>query len=234
MAPATAPRRSTGLQTTRLIVVYGYTCDRFRKTTRNRATSLRAIAGNAGRVSHVDVFCNDKDPDDMTRNIVRRLIAPKKTLPDTPFVQEVREAVCAAMRRGERVVLVGHSYGGSVATRIAESVRCRGTLEVATFGSIYTRSPRAISQGVRIRQYMYAREVAAACHRRNLQSCPFVTRIPTRLNGLRAHMNYQAFIDEVARTGAIDIDVPAVLAAYNGAAKKAASVSRAKAASRSV
>jgi alpha-beta hydrolase superfamily lysophospholipase len=179
----------------------------------NRTNSLRAIAGNAGKVAHVDVFCNEQDPHSMTENIVRRLVAPKKPLPDTPFVQKVRAAVCAALRRGERVLLAGHSYGGSVATRVAESVDCAGggTLEVATFGSIYVRSPRAIQPGVRIRHYMYEKNIAAACHRRNVATCSFVNAIPTTLNSVRAHMDYQAFVDEIARTGAITIDIAAVL-----------------------
>lgn len=209
-SPAPAQKKKT-----RLIVVFGYTCDRYPTNMANRINSLRAIAGNAGKVAHVDVFCNEQDPHSMTRNIVRRLVAPKKALPDTPFVQKVRAAVCAALRRGERVLLAGHSYGGSVATRIAESVDCSeggGTLEVATFGSIYVRSPRAIQPGVRIRHYMYEKNIAAACHRRNVATCSFVNAIPTSLNGVRAHMDYQAFVDEIARTGAIDVDIAAVLA----------------------
>lgn len=222
--PATRPtatNRRTARKT-RLIVVYGYTCDKTPKLMNSRTWSLRAIAGNGGKVAHVDIECNTEDPKNMTRNIVRRLFLPKKPLPDTQFVRRVRASVCAALRRGERVILAGHSYGGSVVTRIAESVECgdAGQLDVVTFGSIYMRSLRAIQSGVRIRQYAYQKDIAAACHRRNITACSFVTPIPTKRNPLQAHMEYQAFIDEIARTGSITIDIATVLARLAANAKK--------------
>ncbi len=202
--PSLLPRPKT-----RLIVVYGYTCDVFANTTAARKNSLKAIAArhrHATGIQAVDVFCNTETAHTMTRDILLRLLRQKKPLPDSAFVEKVRKAVCDALRRGERVLLVGHSYGGSVATRIAEKVPCAHAdrLEVATFGSIYIRSPRALTPGVTAKHYSYDVDIAAMCHGRNVKTCTFVNVLPTTLkSGLQAHMNYQKHINRVAHTGSI-------------------------------
>ena len=198
---------------TRMFVIYGFTCDLTKNTLRRRALELQGIANaSKRRAIEVSVHCNEKTSTNMPKNIARRVIWPKRPLSNTPFVVQMRAAVCKALQNGERVVLVGHSYGGSVAVRIAESVEhmCGPVpahrLSIATFGSIYTRSPRSISSRVHLRQYAYANDIAKMCHRRNVRSCPFITELPpTGTNGVRSHMAYGSYIERIARTGSVDL-----------------------------
>ena len=159
-----------------------------------------------GPVAAVDVLCNTHDPKNMLRDIGRRVLHPKTRLPDTVFVRRVRAAVCAALKAGERVILVGHSYGGSVAVRVGEHFDCDGVrtdrLDIVTFGSIYMRS--GLSNGIRLHQFSYANDIAKACHRRAVGACDFVTTLPpTGKDGLRSHMAYQSYIDDIVRSGVV-------------------------------
>lgn len=190
---------------TRVIVVYGLTCDRTPELINNRRQMFRTIMG--GPVAAVDVLCNTHDPKNMLRDIGRRVLKPKTRLPDTAFVRKVRAAVCAALKAGERVILVGHSYGGSVAVRVGEHFDdCDGVrtnrLDIVTFGSIYMRS--GLSNGIRLHQFSYANDIAKACHRRAVGACDFVTTLPpTGKDGIRSHMDYQTHIEAIVRSGVV-------------------------------
>lgn len=189
---------------TRVIVVYGLTCDRTPELINTRRQLFRTIMG--GTVAAVDVMCNTHDPKNMLRDIGRRVLKPKTHLPDTAFVRRVRAAVCAALKAGERVILVGHSYGGSVAVRVGEHFDCDGVrtnrLDIVTYGSIYTRS--GLPHGIRLHQFMYANDIAKACHRRAVGACDFVTTLPpTGKDGLRSHMAYDTHIEAIVRSGVV-------------------------------
>lgn len=204
-----------------MIVVYGLTCDWKWNNAANisskqaREQELRGIAlkSRNSPVFAVHVRCNTENSKNMTRNILRRVMYPKRPLPETRFTTIIREEVCRALKNGERVILVGHSYGGSVAVRVGENIaRCGDgvgldRLEIATFGPIYMRSPRAFPPEIHIRQYTYKKDIAGACHRRKLGACEFATVLPnTGKNPLEAHMDYGSYINRIARTGSVDID----------------------------
>jgi len=87
------------------------------------------------------------------------------------FVKEVAEVVTKHLDSGHRVTLLGHSYGGSVAARVAETfVKHLGgrsktppSLSIYTFGSIYIPKQARI-EGIDITHYMYVNDVALKCN----------------------------------------------------------------------
>jgi pimeloyl-ACP methyl ester carboxylesterase len=83
------------------------------------------------------------------------------------FVQRVLATVLRYLRAGKTVHLMGHSYGGSVAARIAEIFSAANAphpnLVISTFGSVYIPQP-ARTAGVRVRHFMYVNDVALRCN----------------------------------------------------------------------
>jgi hypothetical protein len=66
-----------------------------------------------------------------------------------------------------QVLLLGHSYGGAVATVIADILNSHPAvhnLQVATFGSIFTIDPATIPN-IKIRQFMKLKDVALNCNK---------------------------------------------------------------------
>ena len=196
--PATAAKPKT-----RMFVVYGFLCNTNRAALRQRFRDIRKVSGNA--VDTVEVLCNAKHPQSMTYDIWKRLVDSGQLLEPTPFVRDVIAKVCRALRRGERVILVGHSYGGSVASRVALylldqcdalPLNALARVHIATLGSIFI-PPARVTTGIDIRHYAYPNDVALLCSRR----CPNVTFLPARYrNGIKAHMDYDDVILHMAAT----------------------------------
>ena len=91
----------------------------------------------------VQVRCNPKTAAPF-ENIGKTFcsVRPSKS---SAFVAEIERAVRGGLDMGRRVLLMGHSYGGSVAARVAELLRdhprAAQQLKVATFGTIYAPDP---------------------------------------------------------------------------------------------
>lgn len=115
--------------------------------------------------AEVEVLCH-ASTGKILKNVVKTYcsIIPSKR---TPFVQGVVERVLAALPR-RRVILAGHSYGGSVVARVAEVLSARRPASLAnfgalTFGSIYV-PPAPRTAGVGIVHYMHYGDVALRCN----------------------------------------------------------------------
>jgi hypothetical protein len=82
-----------------------------------------------------------------------------------PFVKQIVSNVENMLNQNKNVVLLGFSYGGSIAATVAKVLnnhRNAHLLKVATFGSIYVASAKEVSN-VNIRQYMAIGDVALKC-----------------------------------------------------------------------
>ena len=145
----------------------------------------------------------------MTFDIWLRLLWGGKILEPTAFVKEVIEKVCLALRQGDNVVLVGYSYGGSVAARVAMYLRLfckelnirnlKKNLHVVTFGSIFIPPP-ALTAGVDVKHYAFENDIAEYCHK--VKNAPYLTRLqPRKLDPLSSHMDYDEYILDIARSG---------------------------------
>jgi hypothetical protein len=204
---------------TRMIVIYGFGCDKYMNNTKNRHAQL-LLHMNRTKISEIDVMCNTTEPQTMTFDIWRRLLMSKRILEPTKFVLQVMDAVCRALRRGEEVILVGHSYGGSVASRIAMFIgtalggscssrknfnrRLLSKLRVVTFGSIFIPPPEA-TRGINVKHYVYSNDIAAFCHKQN-RRCEFVKVMKPRpgFGPLKSHVNYDHLVTSIAQTASIN------------------------------
>lgn len=116
----------------------------------------------------IEILCNPSLASTI-RNIAKtycHIIPSKKD----PFVQKVKEMTLAHLAAGKKVHLMGFSYGGSVAARVAESISGDGPrlsgLRVSTYGSVYVPDPSR-TVGVRTRHFLYANDVALRCNSMN-------------------------------------------------------------------
>ena len=198
---------------TRLIVVYGYGCDVFSNSLRSRRAVLNTIRKERKKFTSIDVVCNDKQPKSMTRNIARRATTRNSnSLPLTTFVQQVLRHVVQALMTGEQVTLVGHSYGGSVVSRVAIELKKlfgkvpTSSLKAITLGSIFIPSPEK-TDGVNIKHYAYDNDIAKLCHKRS-KACSFIRFLRPKqgYGGIKSHMNYDGYITAIASTGLTNLN----------------------------
>lgn len=115
------------------------------------------------------VYCNQsliKTLYDVSKTCIKFIPSKKNK-----FVQYVLNEVKQYIDRGYNVFLVGHSYGGSVVSRIAEILHREASqglsyihrLHIITLGSIYVSHPQR-TQGVNISHYMFVNDVALKCN----------------------------------------------------------------------
>lgn len=191
----------------RMIVVYGYGCDVFQKNLKNRSRTLQQVKHPS--FGSVDVFCNDKEPRSMTYDIWKTLVKRGILLEPTPFVRKIIDEVCRSLRRKERVTLVGHSYGGSVVSRVAMYLKTHcsnvdiSRLRVLTYGSIFI-PPQHVTHGISIKHTVYSNDIAKMCHKKS-STCPKQDNVhiltPRFWNPIVSHMNYDTMIENVAKAG---------------------------------
>lgn len=207
MSPSLTSLAQPTMQPTRMIVVYGYGCDKYVQDMDERRQNLNA--GRHPSIASVDVMCNDTEPHSMTYDIWKTLLRKKKLLEPTPFVKRIIGKVCQALRNGERVMLLGHSYGGSVVSRVALYLaqECPHAdvdrLHIATFGSIFIPPPEH-TNGINIAHYAFTNDIARFCHKLP-HTCPYVTMMEPRdkRGPIASHMNYDHMIMNIARSGTL-------------------------------
>jgi hypothetical protein len=134
------------------------------------------------------------------------------------FVVECIQNVIKKLDQGLNVYIVGHSYGGAVANRIAEYFSKtphvnNANLNIATFGAIYV-SNKTLDYAIKIRNYMHIYDVALKCNgcKPSKANCPKITwltnksdvplkKIKKSIFGTRPewehHNNYNTLIDHV-------------------------------------
>lgn len=206
---ASAPgRRARNLPTarppkTRMIVVYGLGCHKDLERLRSLQDQMKMVRNKT--IDKIDVLCNTEDPGSVTYDVWKSLVDAKAIREPTKFVRSVLAKVCNAMMRGEKVILVGHSYGGSVVSRVAMYLKMcphaiRKNLQMATFGSIFI--PPIKETGF-IEHFTYANDIARVCQGR--RKCGRVTVMRQRpgLGPFRAHTDYSKMILSIASTGTI-------------------------------
>jgi hypothetical protein len=115
------------------------------------------------------IYCNQsivKTLYDVSKTCIKFIPSKKNK-----FVQYVFNEVKQYIDKGYNVFLVGHSYGGSVVSRIAEILHrevSQGSIYVnrlnaITLGSIYVPRPER-THGVNIYHYMFENDVALKCN----------------------------------------------------------------------
>ena len=188
-----------------MMVVYGFGCNHFEKGVRARQAMLNRIR-KKDIIADVEVMCNTTDSRSMTYDIWRRL--RNRDLEPTPFVEQVMTRVASKLANDEQVLLLGHSYGGSVVSRVGMFLSeydhdhmCN--LQIATFGSIFVPPPEATGS-IDIRHYMYDNDIAILCHKRS-KSYGNLTILDPRYkrNSILSHMDYDHLIEQVARQGSL-------------------------------
>jgi hypothetical protein len=93
------------------------------------------------------------------------------------FVQHVYKRVKTELEKGHSVALVGHSYGGSVVSRVAKLLvnhPLKTHVRITTCGSIETTNPRELP-GIDIHHVMALNDVALKCNGLDPKRDTFVT-----------------------------------------------------------
>lgn len=192
----------------RLIIVYGFLCDKHPQHMRNLQRQMENLQKNTKKFASVEVHCNTETPGSMTTNILARLFL-KKDLEPTPFVKKIFGRVLTSLYNNEHVVLVGHSYGGSVVSRVAMELNhlqklknVKFDISALTFGSIYIPSPKYTS-GINIQHIAYDKNIAKLCS----GVSPHVKNLRHRKGKgpVAAHMNYHGHICQLAKSGTLQI-----------------------------
>lgn len=214
-----APRLNKKART-KMIVVYGYGCDRFYNRVVQHQRNLRNTSKNSPNIDDVETLCNRQEPHSMTYDIWKTLVSKNPKLEPTSFVLEVLHKVCEAFESHDKVILIGHSYGGSVVSRVAMLAakavhhpffpqKCMNfapeKLRVVTFGSIFVPPPE-MTHGIHVQHYTFRNDIAHLCHKQ-FGNCNYLTRMhqgPYQ-GPVGAHMNYNALIQRIARTGSTNV-----------------------------
>jgi hypothetical protein len=163
---------------------------------------------NINAIFHVE--CNESIKS-ILKNILK-LSCYMKPNKKNEFVIKITDKVTKLLNDDNQVILLGHSYGGSVAAIVAESLNDHPNvhkLQVGTFGAIYIAKPKNIPN-VRIRQYMFLRDVALKCNKlkepKNMTANTYndeeqhVTWIKNKYSDRWAiHNDYHTLIDKIIK-----------------------------------
>jgi len=156
------------------IIIFGLGCHRYSQ--KDYADSHNWFSRRFGDDVETQLLCNPSFGRAL-KNVSKTVCRIAPSVKD-PYVIKVMQMVMSRLIAGHEVYLMGLSYGGSVAVRVAEafarwpgsdpanSVAVANRLRVATFGSVYVPLPEK-TRGVRVAHYMYENDVARRCNRLN-------------------------------------------------------------------
>lgn len=163
--------------------------------------------------SREDVFleCN-KSTAKMLKNIAKTVCAIRPSSKDS-FVDSIYRKILRYRNTSTRILLLGSSYGGSVAGRVASLFNddpvMAPRLSVATFGSIHIPKPDRVSR-ISLVNFMFPGDVALKCNGlktpARVPSYDAVQKIiwlpvPGQLTkGWDIHTAYSSIIDRVVQT----------------------------------
>jgi hypothetical protein len=123
----------------------------------------RHIEDNDLKINSNVVECNESLMG-ILKVIAKTYCFMKPSVSDS-FVKPLVANVEKMLNQNKNVVILGYSYGGSIAATIARALnhhRNAHLLQVATFGSIYVAPAKEVSR-VHIKQYMALGDVALKC-----------------------------------------------------------------------
>jgi hypothetical protein len=171
------PRSLDNKKKYRGIVIYGFGCksdpQHLEKIENHLTKELKRnkIYLNSMTSIPIDVMCDESEIVSVGSTIVATYcrIAPWK---NDNFVKSVYEKVENYINDGFNIILIGHSYGGSVVARVAEMFHDiensnsdikNPNIEIFTMGSIYIPQKEKVSK-IKIKHYMYKFDVALKCN----------------------------------------------------------------------
>jgi hypothetical protein len=172
-------------------------------------------------IKKVHIIVNS-NPLSIVKNIVKTVCFMKPT-PNTKIVAEIRDLLV----KKEKVLVVGHSYGGAVAGCVAEEFNKLNkldkdllkNLQIATFGSIYI-SPNNNVSNINFKQYMMTNDIALKCNKLpknlNVSKWPFYANDVTNnvtwiandndiTNRWRIHNSYDYYMYNIFKTKNINL-----------------------------
>lgn len=166
--------RNKAVATTAIVIVYGFGCDQWVDTLQERFDQHVEKARRDPTVSGVCVLC-DRNRKRVMGDIMKSLAG--QALGNTGFVKHVRGVVQQHLDRNEQVQLLGHSYGGSIVSRVVRSMPRDSRVHARTYGSIYTPEPDHELHPP-LQHFMRYHDIAYACHRKNRKRCKYITWHP--------------------------------------------------------
>lgn len=175
------------------VVVYGFLCNMDQERLQKEKRYFMKHAHPS--ITDVDVMCDNRTAR-VAGNIFSQTI--RNTMKhDNLFQQAVHDRIAYYLQRKQKVIVVGHSYGGSIVSRLAHHFRGERDLKMFTFGSIHLpRDPL-------LKHHMYKHDIAFVCHKSRPHVCEHVTWLPPRKRAgpLAQHMDYWSLILALAENG---------------------------------
>lgn len=134
---------------------------------------IKKYISNVANTDHVFIKCHPS----MTKTLkgIAAAACYLKPNKNDPFLAEINNDVSLCLSKGYRVMVLGHSHGGMMASLVAESFaqnksslwkqKYKSKLQFLTFGSIYTPDAKTVGEDIDIRHYMFLDDVAMRCNK---------------------------------------------------------------------
>ena len=160
-----------------------------------RQSILSAANSDYGLVTKT--FCNPVRKT-VSGNIVKTVCRLPLGLND-PFIQRLVHDIERYINNNYKIILFGYSYGGSVASRVAEYLTkykmVSSDVIIHTFGSIYVPPPEKTSL-VNITHHMFTDDVALRCNHLNPTRDTFVKWLKPPKNAKKGLFNFTGSANE--------------------------------------
>jgi hypothetical protein len=179
-----------------MVVIRGFGCNLSPQYLRDTAKKLMSEAHAS--ITSVDVLCNPSTTN-MAKDIGHTLLGRTMNT-DTKFVLATAQYIADLAQRHKKVLLVGHSYGGSVVGRIVKILEsneaAKNKVNSATIGTIYIPTASAINH------FMYTIDIAILCNkgtRRDKKQHVSWMAPPRRKGPITSHFEYNHILSNIAK-----------------------------------